>query len=87
MKKMFVVRNANYTRDGERIFLLQSDKCFRVQPEVAGAGWVLVGDRGCLGTGLTSRKCSMWYRRRKDKDAGGWKAATELPGPLRGGGE
>lgn len=54
---------------------------------MVGVGWVLVGDRGCLGIGFISRKCSMWYRRRKDKDVGGWRVVIELFGSFRGGGE
>ena len=88
---MFVVKNANYTRGVEWKFLLQSEKCFLMQTEVADAGTVLVGDRDWLGADLASKKCSTGCRRQlwmQDEAEGGWRDATESARPrMRVGGE
>lgn len=88
---MFVVKNADYTRGVEWKFLLQSAKCFLMQTEVADARMVLVGDRGWLGAGLASKKCSTGCRRQlwmQDEAEGRGRDTTEgARSRLRVGGE
>lgn len=100
-EKKSLVKNANHTRVLEYVFVLQSNKCFLTQPEVADAGWVLEG--GKAEVGLWSHQEEMqqvvWktattrinnknegINNKKGQDTGGRRAATESARPCWGSG-